>query len=547
MTNLLALALGMALPLGPGAVAHVDDPSSHGQLGDGLLSLDEAIRLANGTVTPGQLSKQEKARISGSANAVDRIVVDAAVVPGIQLTATLAPLAGSGSRIELEGVAYAGRRPVLWGNGVPAILELATWACTVRGIAIHGGAVGIAATDIGGDGIDRAVLEDLHLEGQTRSGFHLEVTGGAPGNSTSLFVHRVGLRAMPLGFRIVDRGLQGGLLAITEHLSFEGVGLGIDLDASGRDATSKLQLWRSRMVRGNGLLRVRRDPASTQRQMLRIVHGHYVVAGDLVDVQGVSGGDTVFHHHHAHLESANGRVVHTHPRTARFDLHGSENTFVGDIEIHADRFTQRIWHNNNEYLRGRMVIDNDGAVPELLWNRWQGCTLEVPRTARTPVRIETCELHRCDVVAPSGFAPVTLENTFRSGGTLTGSVSEVRPAPSPWWGRTKATPAEPRLGGSLTLEVDLPRGMAAVWYVAESFARPKTTAFPFRFYGDTASGVSVLPGLHTGNTQAVVTVPRDPALVGVELYLQAVSRPTAGQGHVPVVHLPRGSLVRPRF
>nr|MBP8301503.1 hypothetical protein [Planctomycetota bacterium] len=52
-------------PAGPAfhAVADVTDPLSHGVLGDGLLSLNEAIQLHNGTLLWSQLSAAEQSEI----------------------------------------------------------------------------------------------------------------------------------------------------------------------------------------------------------------------------------------------------------------------------------------------------------------------------------------------------------------------------------------------------------------------------------------------------------------------------------------------------
>jgi hypothetical protein len=40
-------------------------------------------------------------------------------------------------------------------------------------------------------------------------------------------------------------------------------------------------------------------------------------------------------------------------------------------------------------------------------------------------------------------------------------------------------------------------------------------------------------------------VPNNPALVGFEVYFQAIAIPLLGQGYAPAYHLPRGGLIRP--
>ena len=56
------LLSAMAVPQGP-TVATVNDPNSPGTVGDQLLSLDEAIQLANGTLAASALSPAEQAQV----------------------------------------------------------------------------------------------------------------------------------------------------------------------------------------------------------------------------------------------------------------------------------------------------------------------------------------------------------------------------------------------------------------------------------------------------------------------------------------------------
>ena len=112
---LLPAAILSALFQGPGAVATVDDAQSHGTVGDAALSLDEAIRLANGTLATSSLSAQEQARVTG-AGPVTTIRVDAALTPTISVQSPLSDVLGQGmavGRVCIEGVPAQGALPVL--------------------------------------------------------------------------------------------------------------------------------------------------------------------------------------------------------------------------------------------------------------------------------------------------------------------------------------------------------------------------------------------------------------------------------------------------
>src|SRR5262249_3214171 len=67
----------------PHSVATVNDPLSHGTLGDGRLSLNEAIQLHNRTLQPGQLSIAELNQLSGFGQDISWINIDGTSVPTI--------------------------------------------------------------------------------------------------------------------------------------------------------------------------------------------------------------------------------------------------------------------------------------------------------------------------------------------------------------------------------------------------------------------------------------------------------------------------------
>jgi len=547
MLTTLLLALAPMPQGGVSLTATVNDAVSHGSLGDSFLSLNEAVALANGTLTLAQLGAAEAAQVSGAAGTVDHILVDAATVTQIQVTAPVDTIVGQGSMVRVEGVKVGGSWPVLNAAGVSHTFELGTSQVDLGGFEIRGGQVGIRGTDFGGTMMMPAMLHHLHLDGQTQSAFHFEVTGAVAGNLVGVMVMHGSITNGPLGYRLIDNGNQGALVIVSEFMDYDGLVRGTDLDSNGVGGTSMCWTWRSNMTNCQQLLRVRRSANSSQRQMLRVVHGSYVCSGDVTDVQGTAAGETVFHHHHANFESTSGgRAYWVYPRTARFDVHGSEMVFVGDVEVAANRFTQRIWHHNNRFVGSRIVIDNDGSAPDLEWNRYENCSIEVPASARTPLQIKTCELHNTSVTGNSLFGAISVFNSYRLGGSLSGQVTETSAAPSAWFGTATVLPEEPSLGTSITLSTDLPVGMAVVWDLAPSYSRPTTTAYPFRFYGDPLM-IDVQPGLYTLQSALTLTVPNAPFLVGLEFYLQPVSLPTAGQTHTPVVHLPRGGLVRPRL
>jgi hypothetical protein len=173
-----------ALP--PGSlVANVNDLVSPGVLGDNLLSLDEAIRLANGTLTLAQLSAAEAARVTGTGTVVSSIVIDPNVTATITLSAPTTPVTGNGaSRLVIEGLRPPGPngttlQTLLFGGANAHILALRTHLVEVVGLHFDGGQLGVDArtSNSGQQPGQMAMLEDCEFHGQTTASVKVSGAG----------------------------------------------------------------------------------------------------------------------------------------------------------------------------------------------------------------------------------------------------------------------------------------------------------------------------------------------------------------------------------
>lgn len=532
-------------------IAHVDDPMSHGLVGDMMLSLDEAIRVANGTLAFGALSMAEQARFTGTGMVVDTIRIDSMMVPQITLQQPLTDVVGGGMmgpRLVIEGMAMVGMggKPRIVAGSLPHALALRSHSVTVMGLQIVGGQVGVDVrmASMGMPTTEMAMLMDCDLQGQTACGVRLHGTGM---DESMLMAMRTSFRSMPTGWLVDDQTVGGSLMGEGEYLDFDGVGIGCDVVENGMGNLSMWMLFRSKFTNGQTLARTRRSAGSSQQFMFRFVHVDAQCDGDVVDVQGNAAGLTMVHHHHSDfVAGATHKAFSCWPRTAEFDIHGSEMRFVGDVSVAGNAFTMRVWQQNNEYRNGTVTYDVDGALPNLLWNRYLNCSFVVPSTARSPVVLRSCELVNTSVDGQSFFAPVSLQGCHRTGGAVLGMATEVTPAPARFLGTTTVTPVDPPIGGTVRVSTDLPIGIAAVWDFVISYPRPTTTIEPVRFYGDPSTMI-VMPGLFVFQSQVDVPLPYNLALVGMEYYVQAIALPLLGQPYAPVYHLPRGGLMRPRM
>jgi hypothetical protein len=546
---MLTFSLLAALASPPaGHTAVVNDPASHGTLGDALLSLDEAIRVGNGTLTLASLSAAERAQISGSGPDLAEIVIDAAITPLITLQAPLTAIVGAASNtghIEVRGIAAAGIAPRLDGNGQVRVFTLQRHLVHLEGLHVDGGQVAVEA-QMGpmGPVHHMALVHACKLEGQTTAGV---VVRGRNDDESMLMIEHTHFETMPVGILVDDQNTSGMVMVECEHVHMDGVALGNDVLESGNGDMSSVIWWRCEFHNGQTLARARRGQFSTRQFMLRVVHSLVHCSGDVFDVQGNAVGLTIFHHHHSDfVAGAGAKALWLHPRTAQFDIHGSEVTFEGDVLVSGNPFTLRVWQQNNTYRNGTVTYDVDGALPNLLWNRFENCTLLVPASARSPVTVRSSEFHNTTVTGQAAFAPIALQGCFRNGGSISGHTTEQAPAPAAFLGTASVTPTDPAIGSTVRLVADLPFGIGAFWDFVFAYSRPTTTAEPFRLYGDPASAV-ILPGMVVFRSQTDVPLPNNAALVGIELYVQPVAVPIVGQGYAPVYHLPRGGRLQPRF
>lgn len=544
---MLSLLVPLLLAQGPGLTATVDDPQSHGIVGDALLSLDEAIRIANGTLLPATMSVAEQARITGTGTLLDAIVIDAMITPTITLQGPLTDFTGPAGvhhHVEIMGMTMPSMpMPVIQGGTHARVFTFRTYNVALHGVRVVGGQVAIDAVMPMPTSPSSHMAEVMHCEfaAQTTAAVHVHGTGM---DESMVMVEECTLENMPLGFLLDDQTAGGMVMVEAERVHLDGVTLGCRVLEAGAGANMSMFLFfRGSFVNGTTFAEKRRQAPSTQQFMFRIVHSTITCSGNVLDVEGGANGLTMIHHHHSDFVAGPGqKAFWVYPRTAEFDVHGSEMTFDGDVAIAANLASMRIWQQNNHYRNGTVTLDVDGALPNLLWNRYENCTFVVPVTARSPVVVRGSQLTGTTVNSASFLAPITLQGCWRNGGTVTGFASETLAAPAPFLGTTAVTPAEPQVGTSVQLTTDLPFGIGLVWDFAISYPRPTTTAEPVRFYGDPAT-VVVLPALVLFQSSMTVPIPNTAALAGLEFYVQGISLPLLGQMQAPAYHLPRGQLI----
>ena len=529
-------AVGLPFPAALGLTANVTDPLSHGVLGDARLSLDEAIRLCNGTLAMWQLSPAEAANVTGAGSVVDHVLIDPMVTLSIQLEGPLTPITGQGlGPVHIEGIVIPapghGITTILLGGSHAHIFALHTNAVTVSGLHLSGGQVGFDVRTSQGGYAEALMGRIDECDMHTQTVASVRLTGIGLDHSTVMLHHCV-FHNSARAILVQDQSSGGFVVMHAMHCHFDGVALACETTESGAGgAMSMVMFDRSEFDLGANFVRV-----------LRLVHCDVTTTGDAVDVQGSANGLTMIHHHHSSLAAGPGQMaLVVGPKTAEFDIHGSEMEFTGNVLLRGNLFTQRVWQQNSTYLGGLLTFDVDGSLPNLLWNRYQNCQIVVPSTGRTAVRVRSCELVSSTVTGQSLLAPVTLEGCWRSATTMAGQVTETGAVAGRFLSACSVTPAEVSLGAAFDLDTDAPAGVGVFWLLSLAIDQPNTTQEPFRFYGDPLTAQTLF--LTFGQSTVSLTVPNDPAFLDYEFYLAPVAFSTLAYG--PELTLPRGGRMQP--
>ena len=558
LTALLTLALAVASTAltsialrAQGLTARIDDPRSHGIVGDTKLSLDEAIQLVNDTLKLNQLSAAERARISGAGSLVDLVIVDATLTPVItferELTPTISVFHGHIDH-DIVGVPGPGGAPVLDGTGFTAVLTVRTNHSHVRGLVLRGAKVAVDA-DASGHFHAGALmrLEDLVLEGQTEAGLRLRVPGIPAVQQTPCRVANVRARSLPIGLDVIDLGRFGTMDLRIEDLHLENVTTGVQVTLSGTGGTSSVKLHRSSIVGSVDCVQVRRTSGSDLAWTLDVLYANLVATRSALDVEGVAGGSgsagsTTVLVHHSELRGGplpTDHALRTWPRTARFAVRATENALDGNVALAMGPGSPAPWLGSSRLRNGELRLDLDGAAADLEALHLDAVPVVHEAASSASAVLRQCELVRSPLRGLSTSAPLVVQQSFLGASPASGNVMLSGSVAAPWLGRAAVLPADPRIGTFTDLQLDLEPGTTAAWLVGLSAVAPNTSNRPFRFYVRLDAFVT-LPGLWVLQQRVRLPIPADLSLVGVELYAQPVAVPAQPQAGWPSLWLPRG-------
>lgn len=517
------------------AVAFVTDPLSHGTIGDGLLSLNEAIQLHNGTLSAGQLSFAEQIQVSllpgtGSSSFVTWIEIDSELTPTITIEQDLDTIVNtpyglfirsSGGPTELD----------FSGAGITQGMHATTNNLIVQDIHFADGPYGVdvVQTDVTGQpgcsllgckfenltqfgarvtgtqigGVGRLILEECSFTNVANA----VVFDDSPADRATIFeAHDVDISGADLGFDL-DIGTGGNARFTFERVIVASATAGIDLSAPATGG-------RPTLIEGNHL-RVRAptcasfDCASDAVTWMQCAMWNLLAPPGGVALELGSVGDQVY---------------------------GDLNEFRtnGDVTIGAGTAPLALNVRNMRGTDGAVTMSTTAAQTlAVTESRFTNCTTET--VGAGPLSIDASCFVGGTLGATSAAGSLQVSNSFvaspGAGVTATQSLTQAQ------LGSMSASPDDPTLGGSITFTTDLPAGLVCAFALGEVADVLPMLPAPLYVYVEPLQYV-MLPGIYTGQQSTSWTAPSQLFFRGYDLVVQPVVLPLSGPA--PALQLPPG-------
>lgn len=515
-------------------IAFVNDTLSHGVLGDGYLSLNEAIQLHNGTVSVTQLSSAEQLQVSllpGSATTdVTWIDIDSEAIPTIFLQQDLESIVntpyglfirGEGGRVTLD----------LSAPGVTRGIHSTSSSLVLQGLRFLGGIAGVEVIQADATGQPGCTLLDCRFENLSQ--FGLRVRGGLAGGVGRLIVEDCVFSGVPDAVAFDESPAGRTTIFEARDVRIDGATNGFDFDC-GPSGTARFTLDRCVVTCAGTGVDVA-APASNGRPML--VEGLHlrVRAPVCARIDGAADAVTWAQCSMWNLLAPAGGTALALGAVGD-QVYGDlrELRCEGDVTIATGGAPQPLRVRNMRCRDGSVELSTQaGQVLEVTESRFSNCVVE--SLGNGPVSFVECSFE--GGTTGSSTAAGLLQATGSFFGSAGSGVTSVAPRPQAQLGSLDVSPDDVALGGLLQLQFDLPPGLVGALALGTV---PQFLPFypaPYYVYMDPAA-VVFLPGIYTGQMSATWQAPSQPTLLGSQLLVQSAVLPVSVQA--PDVQLPPG-------
>ncbi len=511
------------------SVANVSDPLSHGAIGDGLLSLNEAIQLHNRTLSPFQLSLGELNQLSGFGSDIAWINIDASWTPTITIERDLDALLDFPHGCLIQG--FNGDAVLdFTGPGITRGFLSDSNFCSWRNLVLLGGPYGVdlRQTDASFGG---TVFDHVTFDGQTQ--FAFRGAGLTTGGYSRVLFDQCTFVGAPSAIEFDDTAADRTsiLVAFDTQIDTPGPGIVASLGDGGQGI---FQFERLRVQAGTSALAVLR-PNSGNRP-LTFLAAHVEATGNpCMDLQGSAQGAT----------SLDGRMLRLSASGAGLALR------VGPLAGLVDGILE------DSALAGGAVVETAGATPLVVANlRVQNGAVRFGAQSVSGLEVRDSRFDGCQITT-SGSSPVPLQGCCLVGGSVTGqpqataqltasyqgglagaNVTMTGPLAAAQLGSMDAAPSVAQAGGSISATMDLPAGYLGLLAIGPTLEFPVLGPAPFHAYLDTAASV-VVPVFFVQQQSLSLPIPNAPEFWGTDWTAQAIvlaANGTAG----PAVQIPPG-------
>lgn len=512
------------------AAANITDPLSHGTLGDGLLSLNEAIQLHNGTLALAQLSPTERGLVTGFSPDISWIYVNATLTPRITVERDLDGIVDTPHGLLIEGT-----------NGLPVIdfgasnvahgFRAQSNLCSWRNLILENGPFGIDLQQ-GDASFGGTVVDNVVFSGQSQ--FAFAVTGVQANAYGRVLFDNCTISGTPVGIRSDEPQSGRATVFAIFHSRIQASVVGVDLKLGGAGfATCLFDSLRVDSP-GDGI-RITRYPNADRLLALETIHVD-VAATNCLSVEGNPFGSTALALRMLDLQAANGgTALRTWPLGGNFYGVVEDSLTRGDWSVETGGGTAGLRVENCRLSAGAVTFGSTAAQPiQLLLSRFDGCS--VTNTGLVPLAPFGCSFDGGAIQATAS-APIQGSYCFLSG-AVGSSVSNANALTVSPLGSYSVGPRDPQVGGSLTVQADLPPGLAAIVAIAPTADPPLLLAQPLHLYLDLNLAL-FLPATLRLQQAMTVPIPALLDLVGTAWVCQAAVLPDPGVV-APDLQLPPG-------
>lgn len=544
LTTLLsfaALAGGGPVPVGAPAapafhaVADVTDPLSHGVLGDGLLSLNEAIQLHNGTLLWSQLSAAEQAEIqlipgTGNALTIAWIDIDGSSTPVITIERDLDPIVETTYGLLLRGFNDA---PVLdfSGPGITHGLRVPANSVAFQDLILSGGPYGADVTQT--DAAGQIGTSFLRVRVENAAQFGVRVTAATAAGTGRVILEDCTFTNCPVALSCRETGAQRTTIFEARNVVVTGATTGFEF-VLGQGGTARYTLDRLEIAAAGHGLHLQR-PAGADRSTLLESTFVQIRAQHCAVLDGAATGVT-----QATLRMWNLRA----PAGGTALAFGN----VGDtIQGDLDELT----------LEGAVAVRTGGALqPLTLANlRCRNGSVVLATAPGQPLTVQDTRFDNCQLTT-QGTAPIPLQGCCAVGSTVVGTaaapfvatachlpavgafVQQTAGLNLPQLGSMAIAPETVLVGGSVAFQADLPAGLFGVFVLGYTDPVPVLLPRPLHVYSQPALTFTV-PGVYRAQQSFLWTLPNVPWFAGLDFVVQLAVIPDPGMV-APWVQLPPG-------